>query len=118
MERESATPPTSPSNSYPEGQTGLVSATALNLVIQRMVPILSAMLPPGIASQMRLVPDLGPQAIEPVQVVRIVSNLVLNSCAALGRKANSTPNATVTIETANDSTGWGSPAGARYGNRC
>jgi len=59
--------------------------TALNPVLQRMVPILSAMLPPRVDLHLRLAPDLRLVCIDPVHVVRIVSNLVLNSCAALGR---------------------------------
>ncbi len=73
--------------------------TALNPVLQRMVPILSAMLPPSVALHLRLVPDLGVVALDPVEVVRIVSNLVLNSCAALARNTNA-GGGQVTIETA------------------
>jgi signal transduction histidine kinase len=86
-----------------------------------MVPILSAMLPHGVALHLHLTPDLTDVAIDPVQVVRIVSNLVLNSCAALVQSATS-GEGQVTLETANDSgsvvlrvrdTGPGMPASAR-----
>jgi hypothetical protein len=45
--------------------------TALNPVVQRMVPILSAKLPHGVAHHLHLTPDLADVAIDPVQVVRI-----------------------------------------------
>lgn len=82
--------------------------TALNPVLQRMVPILSAMLPLGTALHLRLAPDLGTVAADPVEVVRIVSNLVLNSCAAMRsaavRASDAEPVASqVFIETANAS---------------
>jgi len=95
--------------------------TALNPVVQRMVPILSAMLPHGVALHMRLTPDLADVAIDPVHIVRIVSNLVLNSCAALAQHAGS-GEGQVTLETTNDTgsvvlrvrdTGPGMPASAR-----
>jgi len=82
--------------------------TALNPVVQRMVPILSAMLPPRVDLHLRLAPDLRLVCIDPVHVVRIVSNLVLNSCAALGRDVKQAggnargteTGGTITIETA------------------
>jgi len=72
--------------------------TALNPALQRMVPILSAMLPPGVDLHLRLASDLGMVVIDPVRIVRIVSNLVLNSSAALARAA-SRGTGSVTIET-------------------
>ena len=95
--------------------------TALNPVVQRMVPILSAMLPHGVVLQLHLTPDLADVAIDPVQVVRIVSNLVLNSCAALSQSGTS-GEGQVTLETTKDcgsvvlrvrDTGPGMPASAR-----
>jgi signal transduction histidine kinase len=73
--------------------------TLLNPVLQSMVPILSAMLPPRVELRLRLAPNLNPVAIDPVHVIRIVSNLVLNSCAALRRSADPA-GGTITVETA------------------
>lgn len=77
--------------------------TALNPVLERMVPILSAMLPSRVDLRLRLGDDLDDVAIDPVEVVRIVSNLVLNSCAALARAAASKASGEhqVAIETSN-----------------
>lgn len=95
--------------------------TALNPVVQRMAPILSAMLPHGVALHLHLTPDLANVAIDPVQIVRIVSNLVLNSCAALSQSGTS-GEGQVILETTKDSgsvvlrvrdTGPGMPASAR-----
>ncbi len=95
--------------------------TALNPVVQRMVPILSAMLPHGVGLHIHLTPDLADVAIDPVQIVRIVSNLVLNSCAALAQSAHSGEEKVI-LETTNDcgsvvlrvrDTGPGMPASAR-----
>jgi two-component system cell cycle sensor histidine kinase/response regulator CckA len=73
---------------------------SLNPVLQRMVPMLSAMLQPDIVLHLTLAPDLVPVAIDPTQIVRIVSNLVLNSRDAMCREGMS-PNGELAIETAN-----------------
>jgi len=74
--------------------------TSLNPVLQRMVPMLAAMLQPDVVLHLRLAPDLVPVAIDPTHVVRIVSNLVLNSRDAMCREGMS-PSGEVIIETAN-----------------
>ena len=80
--------------------------TSLNLVLRRMVPISSAMLQPRVVLRLQLAPDLDGVDIDPVQVVRIVSNLVLNSCAALARDV-SVAGGQVTLETVGaKTTGW------------
>ena len=77
--------------------------TDLNPVLRRMVPLISAMLPSHVDLQMRLSPKLKSVAIDPVDLVRIVSNLVLNAVAIL-RDVNHTKDR-VTIETANGGSG-------------
>lgn len=72
---------------------------ALNPVLQRMLPILSAMLSQSADLHLCLAPDLAGVVIDSADVIRIVSNLVLNSRAALARPAPHTEQ--VTIETAN-----------------
>ena len=84
----------------------LVKQTRLNPVLQRMVPILSAMLPQNVDLHLLLAPDIGFVAIDSVQVIRIVSNLVLNSCAALSHAAKGS-GGQVVLETANaEVPGW------------
>jgi signal transduction histidine kinase len=78
----------------------------LNSVLQRMVPILSGLLhgtpsenlPPNVALRLRLASDLAAVVIDPVHLVRIVSNLVLNSRDAIARTRSG---GQITIETAN-----------------
>jgi len=62
-----------------------VRATALNPVLERMLPLLSVILPKGVELNLSLDPDLGPVGLDPSDLIRIVSNLVLNSSAALRR---------------------------------
>lgn len=77
----------------------LAREIALNPVLQRMLPILSAMLSQSADLHLCLAPDLAGVVIDSAEVIRIVSNLVLNSRAALARPALHTEQ--VTIETAN-----------------
>jgi len=95
--------------SAPQGlgrSPALVKQTRLNPVLQRMVPILSAMLPQNVVLHLHLAPDIGFVAIDSVQVIRIVSNLVLNSCAALNHAAKGS-GGQVVLETANAQVpGW------------
>ncbi len=76
---------------------------SLNPVLQRMLPMLSGILPRGTVLYLRLARDLAPVVIDPVHLVRIISNLVLNSrdavvraTSGIGIKAGE-----ITIETAN-----------------
>jgi two-component system cell cycle sensor histidine kinase/response regulator CckA len=93
-----------------EPDNPFVPKISLNPVLQRMVPMLSAILQPDVALRLRLAPDLVAVAIDPSQVVRIISNLVLNSRDALSLKTTSReaiseedmgPCGEVSIETAN-----------------
>ncbi len=85
---------------YPGKPERTARKISLNPVLQRMVPMLSAMLQPDIRLHLCLAPDLVAVAIDPAQVIRIVSNLVLNSRDAMSREGRS-PSGAVTIETAN-----------------
>ena len=73
---------------------------ALNPVLRRIAPLLSGMLPPNADLFLRLAPDLRSVPLGPNQVVRVVSNLVRNSGAALRGKGDG-PGGHVTIETMN-----------------
>jgi signal transduction histidine kinase len=78
---------------------------ALNPVLRRMLPLMSAMVPKQVALQIHLAPKLHAVTIEPVDLVRIVSNLMLNSVVAL--RAVPHVKGKVTVETANaDTPGW------------
>ena len=86
----------------PGNQDPIPKAT-LTPVLRRMLPLMSAIVPKHIALQVRLAPKLHAVTIEPVDVVRIVSNLILNSVVAL--RAVPHVKGKVTVETAN-TPGW------------
>ena len=80
-----------------------IPKTAINPVLRRMLPLMSAMVPKNITLQISLIPKLNAVRIEPVDLVRIVSNLMHNSLVAM----RGVPHAKgkLAIETAN-TPGW------------
>ena len=75
-----------------------VRAIDLNPVLERMAPLLSVILPKEVELSLSLGPGLDPVSLESSDLIRIVSNLVLNSSAALERRSR-VGKARVTIRT-------------------
>jgi signal transduction histidine kinase len=78
-----------------QGQSELPSpriqeVSKLNMVLRSMKPILTAMLPARVELQLQLSGDVGTVGLDEVQIVRIVSNLVLNSADAIRKSSSST----------------------------